>query len=148
MVSSFSASGEVPAQVATQRISQEPDANDPGPAPVNSALDDAEDHPVKEHHKHSIFGLVSLHGFLLAFGFFALTFGALGIRSGLSNSYKVHWVIQTSAGSAIVLGCLMGIYISFKVSACLRILESGAEISTAWWSFRNLSSMDRSFYDT
>lgn len=131
MASSFSASGEVEAQVATQRISQEPDANDPGPAPAgNSALDDAEDHPVKEHHKHSIFGLVSLHGFLLAFGFFALTFGVLGIRSGLSNAYKVHWVIQTSAGSAIVLGCLMGIYISFKVSSCLRIREHNTEISS------------------
>lgn len=113
MASSFSASNEVEAQVGTQRISSEPGPDDAGPAPGSSVIDDTkDDHPAKEHHKHSLFGLVSIHGFLLAFGFFALTFGVLGIRSGAAKSYKIHWVIQTSAGSAIVLGCLMGIWMS------------------------------------
>lgn len=116
MASAYSTTGDVAALVSKQRISQEPGPNDPGPAPSSTHDDDPDQHPVKEHHKHSIFGLVSLHGFLLAFGFFTLTFGVLGIRSGLTTSYKLHWITQTIGGSAIVIGCLMGILISIRVS--------------------------------
>ncbi|KUJ08943.1 CBD9-like protein [Mollisia scopiformis] len=114
MASSYSESGDIIAQVSTQRITQEPNTDDAGPAPPTMQDESDDHHPAKEHHKHSAFGLVSLHGFLLSFGFFALTFGVLGIRSGSSKSYKIHWTIQTGGGSAIVVGCLMGIYLSYK----------------------------------
>lgn len=122
MAASYSDAGDVVAQVSTQRISMEPSVDEPGPVPGGAATtgtDEHEhesegDHPPKKHHKHNIFGLVSIHGFLLALGFFALTFGVLGIRSGMAIAFKLHWLIQIVAGSAIVLGCLMGIYLSYK----------------------------------
>src|SRR6187402_292582 len=76
----------------------------------------------KKHHKHSAFGIVSIHGFLLAISFMSVSGGILAIRSGISNSFKTHWVIQTVAGGAIVLGCLLGILISFRVGS-LTIYE-------------------------
>ncbi|CZR53543.1 uncharacterized protein PAC_03422 [Phialocephala subalpina] len=125
MAASYSDAGEGFAQVSTQRISMEPSVDEPGLAPggpITTEADEHEhehetedDHPApKKHHKHSLLGLVSIHGFLLALGFFALTFGVLVIRSGMAIAFKLHWVIQTVAGSAIVLGCLMGIYLSYK----------------------------------
>lgn len=70
----------------------------------------------KKHHKHKTFGLVSIHGFLLAVSFMSLSGGILAIRSGMSNSFKMHWLVQSVAGGAIVLGCLMGIWLSISVS--------------------------------
>ena len=70
----------------------------------------------KKHHKHKTFGLVSIHGFLLSISFISLSGGILAIRSGMTNSFKMHWVVQSVAGGAIVLGCLMGIWLSISVS--------------------------------
>lgn len=70
----------------------------------------------KKHHKHKAFGLVSIHGFLLSISFMSLSVGILAIRSGISNSFKTHWVIQTVAGASIVVGCLIGIWLSISVS--------------------------------
>ncbi|KAL2066753.1 hypothetical protein VTL71DRAFT_2825 [Oculimacula yallundae] len=66
----------------------------------------------KKHHKHETFGLVSIHGFLLTVSFMSLSGGILAIRSGLTDSFKMHWVVQSAAGGGIVLGCLMGIWLS------------------------------------
>lgn len=73
----------------------------------------------KKHHKHKTFGLVSIHGFLLTVSFMSLSGGILAIRSGMVNSFKMHWVVQSTAGGAIVLGCLMGIWLSISVSDSL-----------------------------
>lgn len=70
----------------------------------------------KPHHKHSAFGLVSIHGFLLTVGFLLLTAGVLAIRSGLAQGFRAHWMIQAIAGGIIVVGYLLGVVISFKVS--------------------------------
>lgn len=70
----------------------------------------------KKHHKHKTFGLVSIHGFLLTVSFMSLSGGILAIRSGIGNSFKMHWVVQSVAGGAIVLGCLMGVWLSISVS--------------------------------
>ncbi|KAH9208300.1 hypothetical protein DL95DRAFT_395411 [Leptodontidium sp. 2 PMI_412] len=68
----------------------------------------------KKHHKHKTFGLVSIHGFLLTVSFMSLSGGILAIRSGMVNSFKMHWVVQSTAGGAIVLGCLIGIWLSIS----------------------------------
>ncbi|XMA10274.1 hypothetical protein WAI453_003065 [Rhynchosporium graminicola] len=88
--------GEVVAQVSEDRIS----TND----------EPAEE---KHHHKHKTFGLVSIHGILLTISFMSLSGGILAIRSGITNSFKMHWVVQSTAGGGIVVGCLMGIWMSF-----------------------------------
>ncbi|KAK0127967.1 hypothetical protein ONS96_007462 [Cadophora gregata f. sp. sojae] len=67
-----------------------------------------------KHHKHKTFSLVSIHGFLLTVSFMSLSGGILAIRSGMPNSFKMHWVVQSVAGGAIVLGCLMGIWLSIS----------------------------------
>lgn len=160
---SFS-SGENIALVSTQRISQEPDANDPGPAPppqstplatsasTTTNTDEIETgSQEKEHHKHSLFSIVRIHGFLLACGFYILTFGVLGIRSGFKNAYKVHWVMQAFAGSAVMLGCLLGIWISFKVISLSfsRFFSTGKNDELMWIAqiqLQYLSPMDRPLY--
>jgi hypothetical protein len=68
----------------------------------------------KKHHKHSIFGIVSIHGALLSTSFFALSVGVLAIRSGLAKSFKFHWLIQAIAGGVIILGWGLGIILSFS----------------------------------
>ena len=69
---------------------------------------------IKKHHAHATFGIVSIHGFLLSTSFFALSLGAIIIRSGLAKSFKYHWVTQTIASGTILFGCLLGIIISFS----------------------------------
>jgi len=59
---------------------------------------------------------VVIHGLLLSGAFFVLTPGVFAIRSGLAKSFSIHWMIQASASVAIVLGCMIGIKISFAVS--------------------------------
>jgi hypothetical protein len=96
----------VEAQVSDQRVS----------IPATAILDPHNSPSAPEkHHKHSLLGITSLHGMLLAFSFFTLSVGVIGIRSGLPKSFKLHWVIQAFGGTGIIVGCLMGIWISFKV---------------------------------
>ncbi|KAG4420487.1 hypothetical protein IFR04_006407 [Cadophora malorum] len=85
------------AQVSTQRIT----------------MNEPKKHKEK-HHKHKTFGLVSIHGFLLTVSFMSLSGGILAIRSGMPNSFKMHWIVQSVAGGAIVLGCLIGIWLSIS----------------------------------
>ena len=109
------------AQVSTQRIT----------------INEPKKHKEK-HHKHKTFGLVSIHGFLLTVSFMSLSGGILAIRSGMPDSFKMHWVVQSVAGGAIVLGCLMGIWLSISVStnlvpnservSALDIVESRSEL--------------------
>lgn len=68
----------------------------------------------KKHHPHSAFGIVSMHGFLLSVAFLALSVGALAIRSGLADSFRYHWLVQAVAGGVILVGCALGIIISFS----------------------------------
>jgi hypothetical protein len=102
MAASFSADGKMPL-VTEKRI--------------NSTMVEGNHDGEQEgkHHKHSPFGLASIHGFLLATAFLALSIGAIVIRSGFEKGFKLHWVIQGSAGGVIVLGCLIGILLSFRV---------------------------------
>jgi len=77
----------------------------------------------KEHHKHSAFGLASIHGFLLTISFLVLSGGAIVIRSGFDRGFKLHWLMQASASGVIVLGCLMGIVLSFRHKSQFRSLH-------------------------
>ena len=70
--------------------------------------------PKKQHHKHSAFGIVSIHGCLLSTSFLMLSVGVLAIRSGLAKSFKFHWLIQAIAGGVITLGYGLGIILSFS----------------------------------
>jgi hypothetical protein len=98
MSTSYSASGDLAmAQVSDARTS----------TPSTFA-------PPEKHHVHSAFGLVSMHGFILSSSFLILSFGLLAIRSGLAKSFKYHWVIQLVASGFILIGCGMGLIISFK----------------------------------
>jgi len=72
--------------------------------------------PIPHHHAHKLFGTTSLHGVLLAVSFFALSIGTLGIRSGIMKSFRLHWIVQAVGGTGIVIGCLLGIWISYAVS--------------------------------
>lgn len=102
MAASFSSDGKLPL-VTDNRL--------------NNTLveDDSNEEGKGKHHKHSPFGLASIHGFLLATAFLVLSAGAVVIRSGFEKGFKLHWVVQGSAGGVIILGCLMGILLSFRV---------------------------------
>ena len=102
MSSSYSESGDLSiAQVSESRLSTSP------PTPT-------------KHHVHSAFGLVSIHGFLLSTSFLTLSLGLLAIRSGLAKSFKYHWVIQLAASSVILIGCAMGLIVSFRHGSKFR----------------------------
>jgi hypothetical protein len=79
--------------------------------------------PEPKHHKHKLLGVVSIHGMLLVFSFFTISIGTLGIRSGFAKSFKLHWVIQAIGGTGIVIGCLMGIWLSYAVR--LPLIDKG-----------------------
>ena len=94
MSSSYSPSGNLPeAQISDARLSTP---------------------PKPKHHAHSVFGLVSFHGYVTSWSFLAMSFGLLAIRSGLTKSFKYHWMIQLAASTFILIGCGMGIVLSFK----------------------------------
>jgi len=96
MSPSFSPSGELAlAQVSNIRVST-PSGSTP------------------KYHAHSAFGLVSLHGFILSSSFLTLSLGLLAIRSGLVKSFKYHLAIQLPASGFILLGCGMGVLLTFK----------------------------------
>jgi len=118
MVSSFSHDGSMPI-VGEQRISNH--AVDPHDQQQEETTLAA---PIEEkHHKHSLFGLASIHGFLLAISFLVLSGGALLIRSGAEKGFKLHWVVQASAGGVIVFGCLLGIVLSVRHKSQFRSLH-------------------------
>jgi len=86
-----------------------------GPLPIAQVSDSRLSTPSKpKHHAHSAFGLVSIHGFVLSSSFLALSLGLVAIRSGLAKSFKYHWMIQLVASAFILLGCGMGIILTFK----------------------------------
>lgn len=102
------------AQVSVERVSEpEEDVSMfPLDAPEPDSHESASE-PVR--HPHKLLGVVSLHGIVLALSFLAISAGTLAIRSGLPKSFKLHWVIQAAGGSGIAIGCLMGIWLSYKV---------------------------------
>jgi hypothetical protein len=59
---------------------------------------------------------IVIHGLFLAGGFFILTPGIFAIRSGLAKSFTIHWMTQLASSISIVVGCIVGIKISFAVS--------------------------------
>jgi len=86
-----------------------------GPLPIAQVSDSRLSTPSKpKHHAHGAFGLVSIHGFVLSSSFLALSLGLVAIRSGLAKSFKYHWMIQLVASAFILLGCGMGIILTFK----------------------------------
>ncbi|KAE9362868.1 iron reductase domain protein [Stipitochalara longipes BDJ] len=86
-----------------------------GPLPIAQVTDARISTPSKpKHHVHSFFSIVSIHGFILSSSFLALSLGLLAIRSGLAKAFKYHWVIQLAASVIIVIGCAMGIIVTFK----------------------------------
>ena len=70
--------------------------------------------PKPKHHTHSIFSLASIHGAITSWSFLAMSLGLLAIRSGLAKSFKYHWMIQLVASTFVLIGCSMGIIITFK----------------------------------
>ncbi|KAF4622660.1 hypothetical protein G7Y89_g14367 [Cudoniella acicularis] len=63
--------------------------------------------------------LVVVHGIALGSSFFVLTIGTFAIRSGLAGAFSLHWMIQLVAGAVAIIGCLIGINISFAVGFVL-----------------------------
>lgn len=55
---------------------------------------------------------VLVHGVLLSGAFFVLTPGVLAIRSGLTRSFQIHWMVQAASSVAIFAGCVIGLKIS------------------------------------
>lgn len=118
MASSFIGTSElITAQVSEERVS----SSVPIAPIVVGSPSGSGGSPKHQSHKHSLFGIVSLHGLILLLSFFLLTVGVLGIRSGMAKSFKLHWVIQAIGTGGIALGCLIGVYISFKVSLPFRL---------------------------
>jgi hypothetical protein len=109
----------IPAEVNETRISSP--KNDVSMFPLDLELDGtatatATSEEVEQHHPHKLFGIVSFHGIILVTSFLALSAGTLGIRSGLTKSFKLHWIIQAIGSTGIVIGCLMGIKLSYDAS--------------------------------
>jgi hypothetical protein len=58
--------------------------------------------------------LFAIHGLLLASAFVVLMpLGIAGIRSGRTNAFTIHWVIQLSSVAFAVSGMMWGIYLTW-----------------------------------
>ncbi|KAH7563619.1 hypothetical protein J3E72DRAFT_386898 [Bipolaris maydis] len=58
--------------------------------------------------------LFAIHGLLLACAFVVMMpLGVAGIRSGHSNAFKIHWIIQLSSVATAASGMIWGIYLTW-----------------------------------
>ena len=56
--------------------------------------------------------IAQIHGSLLAFATVTIFAGIIGIRSGHRTSFAMHWILQSIASAAVVVGCYIGIHMA------------------------------------